>query len=333
MLARPTLAEVLSYRRHVDEAMGGLFRTSSDAAFAPLAARIELGLHHEEQHQELILTDVLAAFFEHPSGPALRSSSTSTRARPRVVSAGADVEFAGGLVEVGFDGAGFCFDNELPRHKVFLRPFALASRLVTVGDLKAFVDDGGYSQPRLWLSAGFAVVQQHGLRHPQRVKVDDGVWRGFGVSGWRDLDDDEPASCLSFYEADAVARFLGGRLPTEAEWEHAAGSVSDDEFYGGVFFDDVATSPLAPQPAARPGLTQLGGDVWEWTASSYSAYPGFVPAAGALGEYNGKFMIGQQVLRGGSAFTPVGHARRSYRNFWPPETRFQLSGLRIARDR
>ena len=243
-------------------------------------------------------------------------------------------QFAGGLVETGFVGAGFCFDNELPRHRVFLRPFALSSRLVTVGEVRAFVDAGGYRQPSWWLSAGFSLVQQHRWQHPHMVKIEAGVWLGFGVSGWRVLHDDEPAAFLSLYEADAIARFLGGRLPTEAEWEHACDERIDAEaFAAGTFFDDVATSALQPMPAMHACLTQMGGDVWEWTSSAYGAYPGFAAAAGALGEYNGKFMIGQQVLRGGSAFTPMGHARPSYRNFWPPETRFQLTGLRVAWDR
>ncbi len=330
LLSRPANEEVTRWRGEVDRRVVSLIDSADAAAFDAVAPVVALGCQHEEQHQELILTDILAAFVLNPTGPALRAPPPTTpmTQAPRSVT---EIEFPGGLIETGFQGLGFSFDNEHPRHKVFVQPFALSTRAVTVREVRAFVDAGGYATPSLWLSAGFAFVQQHRLQHPHMMKIEDGVWLGFGVSGWRLVDDDEPAAFLSFYEAEAIARFLGGRLPTEAEWEHACASSLD--FDDGVFFDDVASSPLRPMPATRAGLTQMGGDVWEWTSSAYAGYPGFATASGALGEYNGKFMIGQQVLRGGSAFTPVGHARPSYRNFWPPETRFQMSGLRIARDR
>lgn len=233
--------------------------------------------------------------------------------------------FDGGLVECGAPPDGFAFDNERPRHRVFLEPYALASRPVTVGEVKAFIAAGGYHTASSWLSDGFGAARAQGWVAPLHATCDAEGYRVFTLRGWHTPRDDEPASHLSFWEADAIARFLGARLPTEAEWEHAAAPRRSDE-------GNFADGPLVPRPATSGGLGQLFGDVWEWTRSSYEPYPGYRPPEGALGEYNGKFMAQQMVLRGGSCFTPRGHVRASYRNFWYPDTRFQMSGVRLARD-
>ncbi len=328
LLSRPSAGEIGVYRRAVDHAVLPLLERVDDRALAALAPVVELGCAHEEQHQELILTDILAALQVHPAGPPLRPVPPSLHAgapphaRPLAQSF---VEHAGGLVEIGHAGASFAFDNEGPRHRVWLEPFALSNRLVTVGEVRAFVRDGGYRAPALWLSAGHQWAQQHGVAHPGHTRVDGDAWEVFGADGWRVPHDDEPALHLSYYEADAIARWLGARLPTEAEWEHATRDA--DPTRGNLLHDDPWQSPLRPRGGHDPF-----GDAWVWTRSAYAPYPGFAPVTGALGEYNGKFMIGQMVLRGGSPFTPRGHMRASYRNFWPPDTRFQASGIRLARE-
>ena len=327
MLSRPALAEVAGYRERVDEAMLLLLARAPEDRLEALRPVVELGLAHEEQHQELILTDLLHAFSQNPTLPAYRSP------RPRGPAAGAAplrfVPFEGGLVEIGSaEETGFSFDNEGPRHRAFVAPFALGSRLVTCGELRAFIDAGGYRTPSLWLSAGFDLVRAEGLEAPLYARVEGGALLLFGLEGEREADDAEPARHLSYYEADAVARFLGARLPTEQEWEVAAVRAVLE----GNFRESGALAPL-PASTAAGEPAQLFGDCWEWTASAYSPYPGYHPAAGALGEYNGKFMVGQMVLRGGSCFTPRGHVRPGYRNFFLPGTCFQMSGARLARDR
>jgi ergothioneine biosynthesis protein EgtB len=303
LLSRPSCAEIAAYRATVDGRIVELLSGGIDERTREI---VELGLAHEEQHQELILTDALHALGENPIGPAYRGAVVDSPA-PRELTWR---RFDGGLVEIGASDDGFAFDNERPRHKLWLEPFELADRCVTVGEVRAFQADGGYGRTSLWLSDGWDAVQQHGWTAPAYWQEDGTV---FGLDGVRPLDDAEPAAFLSYYEADAIARWMGARLPTEAEWERAAPPRL------GTQIDDPRTAALRP------------GDVWEWTASSYEAYPGYAPAAGALGEYNGKFMVNQRVLRGGSCFTPVGHLRTTYRNFWPPDTRFQMTGLRIAR--
>jgi ergothioneine biosynthesis protein EgtB len=325
MLSRPTVAEVYHYRSHVDGAMERWLADRADDLPADVAAVVELGLNHEQQHQELILTDLKLAFSRNPLNPVYRPApgeSASVAPGPA-----AWVRFPGGLAEVGHDGHGFAFDNEGPRHKVYLRPFALASRLVTVGEYRAFVADGGYDRPELWLSDGWAARNSHGWRHPLYWRQNGERWRAFTLGGVRDLADGEPVCHVGFYEADAFARWADARLPTEAEWEVAAAGLDPD---AGNFADE---GHHHPRPAAGDGgLSQMLGDCWEWTASPYVAYPGYRPAAGALGEYNGKFMCNQLVLRGGSCASPRGHLRATYRNFFPPEARWQFSGIRLARD-
>lgn len=328
LLSRPSCDEVAAYRRAVDGEVVALLTRLDDAEVAALAPTLALGLAHEEQHQELILTDVLHALAQQPFAPRYRAS-----APPRAPAPAAPpltyTTFAGGLIELGHRGDGFAFDNEGPAHRAWLAPFALADRLITLGEVRAFVADGGYRTASLWLAAGWDFIRAHAIGAPAYTDAADGAWQQFGLDGRRPLDDGEPATFVSLYEADAIARWLGGRLPTEAEWEHAA---RDRPVRGGFLAADVATSALAPG-AAEPGpLAQLYGAAWQWTASPYAAYPGYRAGAGALGEYNGKFMIDQHVLRGGSCFTPPGHVRPTYRNFWPADTRFQVTGVRLARD-
>ena len=317
LLSRPTVAEVNDYRRAVDERILTLLENLD--AIAPL---VELGLHHEQQHQELLLTDLKHAFGLNPLRPAYLPSEFAKDDAREARSLRWE-SFAEDVREVGHAGAGFAFDNEAPRHRVFLQAFQIASRPVTVGEYLAFIDDGGYDTPTLWLSDGWAARQQHGWTSPLYWEMTASGWSSFTLRGMRKLDRDEPVCHVSYYEADAFARWAGARLPTEAEWETAAVARTPT----GHFLDSARL-----HPAADPGHGQFFGDVWEWTASPYSAYPGYRPAAGAIGEYNGKFMCNQMVLRGGSCVTPPGHLRSTYRNFFPPDTRWQFSGLRLAKD-
>lgn len=323
LLSRPSAREIAEYRRTVDERVVSVVERDELVQRQGVARLVELGINHEEQHQELILTDILAAFFENPTQPAYRPGvePASTAPVPEL----SWHNFDGGLVETGMASESFAFDNERPRHRVYLSPYSLASRPITVGELKAFIAESGYHTPSLWLADGYAVARAQGWEAPQYARTSGGTYEAFSLRGWRSPRDDEPASHLSFWEADAVARFLDARLPTEAEWEHAAANSGPS---AGNFVD----GELVPRPGAGTGLGQLFGDVWEWTRSSHEPYPGYRPPEGAIGEYNGKFMAQQMVLRGGSCLTPRGHLRPSYRNFWHPDTRFQMSGARLARD-
>ena len=317
-LSRPTLDEVLAYRAHVDAEIAVLLERGNDET----SARIELGINHEQQHQELIVTDLKANLGSNPLRPAYAEAPAVPA--PETVPPADFVEFAGGLREVGAAaGDGFRFDNECPRHKVYVDDFALANRLVTNAEFAAFIAEGGYEQPALWLSEGWSWRAAHGVEAPMYWRWADG-WREYRLDGEQPLAGKLPVTHVSYYEADAYARWVGGRLPTEAEWEVAAAMQP----LAGNFAD----GGLHPQGACGAGMTQMFGDCWEWTSSAYLPYPGFRPLVGTLGEYNGKFMSSQMVLRGGSCATPVGHVRLSYRNFFYPKDRWQFTGIRVARN-
>ncbi len=326
-LSRPTVDEVTSYRRAVDERVVELLGTF--AADDPRWAIVELGLHHEQQHQELLITDIKHALLANPLRPAL-----FTDPLPAASSEGASfVRLDGGTVSIGHDPArGFSFDNETPRHEVLVQPFELSRRVVTCGEVLAFIEAGGYTTPALWLSDGWAHISEHAIHAPLYWFERDEAWFEATLHGVTPLDSARPACHLSFYEADAFATWAGARLPTEQEWEHAATQLRDS---AGVFQDDATFHPLG---VLHPGATGEGdtdalfGDVWEWTSSAYGPYPRFRALPGALGEYNGKFMSGQRVLRGGSVATPRDHIRPTYRNFFQPDKRWQFTGARLARD-
>ena len=319
VLSRPTLAEVYEYRAHVDDAIERLFELDLEPN---VLALVELGLNHEQQHQELILTDVKYGLAANPLRPAYRE-------RWNLLAHGDAAEmcwqaFPEGVYDVGFSGEGFCFDNESPRHSVYLQPFRLASRLVTNREYQEFMCDNGYGNPALWLSDGWDNVQANRWNAPLYWEMRDGQWWQYTLDGMRLVNASEPVCHVSFYEADAFAHWAGARLTTEFEWEVASESCQLE----GNF---VESAMLHPQPAPdSEGLREMFGNVWEWTGSAYLAYPGYKPAAGAVGEYNGKFMCNQMVVRGGSCATPTSHIRRSYRNFFPPSARWQFMGIRLA---
>ena len=325
LLSRPGLAEVFDYREHVDRHMANLLNDAKRVRRVPPDI-VVLGLNHEQQHQELIVTDLKHLLSKNPLLPAY------VQPRERRNSPGGDScwhSHPGGLCMLGHGGRGFAFDNESPRHRVFVNPFEIAARPVTNREYLAFIDDGGYEHPEYWLSDGWDTVQAQRWTAPLYWEKRDGGWRSFTLAGARDIDPDEPVCHVSYYEASAYARWAGARLPGEAEWE----VVADGMPLTGNFVESGAFHP-APL-AERPGRTapaQMFGDVWEWTQSSYSPYPGFQPAPGAVGEYNGKFMCNQLVLRGGSCATPESHIRSTYRNFFVPAARWQFSGIRLARD-
>ena len=323
MLSRPSLDEIREYRRHVDQAI----LAGSDELAGRAADLIELGIHHEQQHQELLLTDILNAFAQNPLKPAyVPASGGDARTgwqQPLIWD-----EFDGGLVQVGHDGAAFAFDAETPEHQVMLRPFALASRCVTNREWEEFIANGGYRNPRHWLSDGWAWVRENEIDRPLYWGEHDGDGRkSFTLGGEALLNPDAPVCHISLYEADAYASWAGARLPTEHEWEWAARDA--DPLLGNQLDSGGTVKPL---PATGDGLAQMFGDVWEWTGSAFRPYPGFRIAEGAVGEYNGKFMSGQFVLKGASCATPRGHSRASYRNFFYPHQRWQFCGLRLAKD-
>jgi ergothioneine biosynthesis protein EgtB len=368
--SRPALAEVLRYREHVDHSMDLLLERLSDGRLKGASAldvvnRTELGVNHEEQHQELLLTDILHAFFTNPLRPAYRATvpdnvdpelgaprmSAETWGRSPIpdlgdtssigqISALGFLDFPGGLCEAGHSGSAFCFDNERPLHRVWLDPYRLANRLVTCAEFAAFIADGGYRRAELWLSAGWDAVFANGWRAPLYWNQPDGQksssdWRIFTLRGELPLASLEnvPVSHISYFEADAYARWSGHRLPTEFEWESAASAqpIAGNFLDSGRLLPAPGASDLDADPSQSAQIPrQFYGDCWEWTASAYLGYPGFKPLPGSLGEYNGKFMSGQMILRGGSCITPAAHVRPSYRNFFPPDTRWQFSGIRLA---
>ncbi|WP_419805879.1 ergothioneine biosynthesis protein EgtB [Terriglobus sp.] len=384
--SRPSLDQILAYRAHVDVAMAGLL--ADPAVPEEAIRRIVLGLNHEQQHLELAFTDIKHAFFTNPLQPAYRDQPIGTLAGS--VTREQWIDFKGGLVDIGYpldtaDPLDFCFDNETPRHRAYLQPYAISNRLTTCGEYLAFLNDNGYSRPELWLSEGWDTVEREGWQAPlywQRSSEDPHGWRIFTLGGWRDLGDlfDTPVCHVSLFEADAFARWRGCRLPTEAEWEHATTTFAhnsnenespsfqsqdentksslrpqnenarlsfrpeDEQFYRSSVVEKPAFLPrhedthnllesnvLHPTPATTEALSQMLGPCWQWTASPYTGYPGYKPLPGALGEYNGKFMSSQIILRGASCVTPRTHARATYRNFFSPATRWQFSGIRLAR--
>ncbi len=319
MITRPTLDEVRAYRAHVDAALLAALPDLPEAARELVA----LGCHHEEQHQELFVTDILHLFSENPLEPALFAPEPKAPvAMPGPIGW---IERQAGIVEVGHGGQGFAFDCEGPRHQALLHPHALADRTVTNAEWMTFIEDGGYRDPRLWLSDGWAWVKAEGIGAPLYWEQQDGGWTRFGLDGRRAIDPAAPVTHVSFYEADAFATWAGARLPTEFEWEAAAAT---HDASGGNQLDGAG----AIEPRPSPGGPAFFGDVWEWTGSAYRPYPGFHAVEGAVGEYNGKFMNGQFVLRGGSCATPRGHSRACYRNFFYPHQRWQFTGVRLAKD-
>lgn len=321
LLARPTVEQVFTYRAHVDHAIGELLSNLPAHTDDEICRRLSLGLQHEQQHQELLLTDIKHIYAYNPLRPVYQS-----KAIPRGSAAPLDwLGFSAGLYEIGHNGEGFGFDNEFPRHRVFSNGFRLASRPVTNAEYLKFIEDQGYKRVELWLSEAWQQVRAKNWQAPLYWEHSADGWQQMTLSGWDSIDPHAPICHLSYYEADAYARWCGRRLPTEAEWEIAAQSQTRDGNY-------VESGYLQPLACEQPGLIQMFGDVWEWTQSAYSAYPGFRTFGGALGEYNGKFMCSQMVLRGGSCATPRDHVRASYRNFFYPQDRWQFSGLRLAED-
>ena len=315
--SRPSLAEVGDYRAHVDRHIAAMLR---DGVSPEIERLLELGVNHEQQHQELILTDIKHALWVSPLQPAYTESSTEPcQAAPMQW-----LDYPGGEREIGYRGDGFCFDNETPRHSLLLRPFRLASRLITSGEYLEFMNDGGYRRPELWLSEGWDEACGNAWDAPLYWHRDGDRWLQFTLAGERDVEPAEPVCHVSYFEADAYARWVGARLPLEAEWEVAATALP-------VAGNLLEERRLHPAAARGSGLQQMFGDCWEWTASPYVGYPGYQPDPGALGEYNGKFMCNQMVLRGGSCATPRSHVRSSYRNFFPARARWQFSALRLAK--
>jgi ergothioneine biosynthesis protein EgtB len=325
LVSRPTVDETFQYRKYIDQHMLELLNSADEDKLRDLEPLLEIGLNHEQQHQELMLTDIKHVLTENPLRPVYRERKPveSTDTQPLHW-----VTFDEGIHWIGHDGNGFAFDNEGPRHRQLVQPFELASRLVTCGEYLEFMEDGGYERFDLWLSEGWKTVEENQWDAPFYWEKHDDQWMVMTLAGMRSVEENEPICHLSYIEADAFAQWSGARLPTEAEWEVAARTVSQ----AGNFVEDEHFHPIPAPENPNRELTQMFGDVWEWTRSSYSPYPGFTAAPGALGEYNGKFMVNQYVLRGGSCATSRTHIRPTYRNFFPTDACWQFSGLRLARD-
>ena len=321
LLSRPTVREIYEYRTHVDRHMEQLIEQADDALWHRIGPLVDLGINHEEQHQELLITDIKHILAKNPLRPAYSPDKPPVHAldllRDWIAS-------EGGVTEIGFEGSGFHYDNEGPRHRVYVQPHRLASHLVTNGEYLEFMQEGGYRDARYWLSEGWAAVQERGWGAPLYWENLDNRWFMMTLSGMREIREEEPVCHVSYFEADAFARWRGNRLPTETEWECTA----SEEALDGNFHESGRFHPAPPEEQSR----QFFGDVWEWTQSPYTAYPGFQPAEGAVGEYNGKFMCNQYVLRGGSCATSRRHIRPTYRNFFPADARWQFSGIRLASD-
>jgi ergothioneine biosynthesis protein EgtB len=326
LLTRPTVEEVFAYRKHVDDGLARLVGLNGELQ-GDLARLVEIGINHEQQHQELLLTDILALFAANPLRPAYRQRGPRSVAPPAAVQPLRWVDHPGGVRKIGHDGHGFAWDNEAPRHDALVHPFRLADRLVTNGEWLEFIEDGGYGAAMLWLADGWATVNRERWQAPLYWENHDGQWLCMTLEGLAPPDLAAPVAHVSYFEADAFARWSGKRLPTEFEWEVAAAAVP-------VTGSDMGSPMLRPVPAGAAsetsGLKQMFGAVWQWTQSAYLPYPGYRPPEGAIGEYNGKFMVSQQVLRGSSCATPPGHARPTYRNFFYPQQRWQFTGLRLA---
>ena len=319
--------EVFGYRAYVDEHVAQALRSAGSRALAAeIATTVVLGVHHEQQHQELILTDVKHLFAQNPLFPVYRERSTPPADGPEEHGW---LETGEGLHEIGHNGGGFSYDNEGPRHRVFVQPFALGSRLITNTEFYEFMEDGGYDSPEHWLSLGWKAAAAEKWEAPLYWFRKDGAWHNFTLQGVRPVDPHEPVCHVSYYEADAFARWRGARLPTEEEWEITAAPL---DAAAGNFVEEDNHHPVACAARGKDAPAQMFGDVWEWTGSSYRPYPGYQPVGGALGEYNGKFMSNQMVLRGGSCATSRSHIRATYRNFFPPDKRWQFSGIRLAKE-
>jgi ergothioneine biosynthesis protein EgtB len=324
LLSRPGVKEVFQYREYVDQNMISFLEGSDEETFKKLAQVIEIGLHHEQQHQELMLTDIKHVFSINPLHPVYVEKEDKYQEKiPQIKW----ISFEEGIYKIGHNGKGFSYDNETPQHNEYVESFSLASRLITNGEYIKFIEDGGYNKPELWLSDGAAAVDKEKWEAPLYWEKIDGEWWNFKLTGFKKVNPDEPVCHVSLYEADAFARWTGARLPTEAEWEAAASNLD----IIGNFVENKEFHPV-PVSEGNTELKQMFGDVWEWTRSSYSPYPGYKTLPGALGEYNGKFMSGQMVLRGGSCSTSNTHIRKTYRNFFPPNARWQFMGIRLAKD-
>ncbi|PYJ75796.1 MAG: ergothioneine biosynthesis protein EgtB [Verrucomicrobia bacterium] len=325
LISRPTVKEAQRYRSSIDSHIDDLLSNAAEKLFDEIEPILILGIHHEQQHQELLVTDIKHVFAQNPLYPVFREQKIGivpTQTTPMHF-----LDFEEKTVEIGHDGRGFAYDNESPRHRALIPAFSMASRPVTNGEYIAFIEDNGYARAEFWLSLGWLTVNEQHWQSPLYWTKRDGRWWNFTLSGFRPVDENEPVTHVSYFEADAFANWTGARLPTEFEWERAAAKIDIE----GNFVESEIFHPC-PAPVSADDLHQMFGDVWEWTRSAYSPYPGYRAVPGALGEYNGKFMCNQYVLRGGSCATSQSHIRRTYRNFFQPEKRWQFTGIRLARD-